>query len=165
MGADPDVKITSKVLSDEQRLQKLQMFRSYVKDVLAVVGAQGANTRFMLKQLGKLSGLTKDEIDRVLPQNYDELKAEDENDALNNGKLVEVEPTDDDMIHMEIHNKAKDGPQKYAHMNAHKRNMLLKKERPELFPQKDTQTEQTDLAAAMGGVEGIGGMMKPKPTM
>lgn len=158
---DPDVDISSKVIADEQRLQKLQMFRGYVKDVLAIVGPQAANSRFMLKHLGKLSGLSKDEIDRVLPPTYDELEAEDENNELNSGKLVDVEPTDDDMIHMEIHNKAKDGPEKYAHMNAHKRNMLLKKERPELFPQKDTQ-EQIDIAGAMDKMQGIGGQM-PQP--
>ncbi len=164
MAEDPDVDITSKVLADEQRLQKLQMFRGYVKDVLATVGPDGANVRFMLKHLGKLSGLTKDEIDRVLPQNYDELKAESENEALNEGKLVEVEPTDDDMIHREMHNKAKDTPQKYAHMRAHERNMLLKKERPELFPQKQ-MGEQRDIAAAMGAMQGVGGVIGQPPQM
>lgn len=158
MNTDPDVEITSKVISDEQRLQKLQMFRGFVKDALAILGPQGSNSRFMVKQLGKYSGMTKDEIDRVLPPNYDELKSEEENQDLNAGNIVSVEPTDDDMIHMENHNKAKDGPEKYAHMNAHKRNMLLKKERPELFPQKSV-SQQTDIAGAMGKMEGMNGGM------
>lgn len=161
MSEDPDVTISSKILADEQRLQKLQMFRGFVKDTIAIVGPDKANVRFMLKHLGKLSGLSKDEIDRVLPPTYDELEAEDENNELNAGKMVEVEPTDDDMIHMEMHNKAKDGAQKYAHMNAHKRNMLLKKERPELFPQP-TVSPQTDIAGAMDKFSGIGGKI-PQP--
>lgn len=163
MENDPDVQVDSRVLSEEKRLQNLQMFRSYMKD-LAALALQDANVRFALKRLGKLSGLTKDEIDRLLPPTYDELKAEDENDDLSSGKIVEVDPSDDDMVHREIHNRAADTPQKYAHMKAHQRNMLLKKEKPEMFPQKTAPDQQSMLDALSQNQGGIGGMMTvPKP--
>ena len=157
---DPDVEIESQVISESKRMQKLQMFRLYVKDVMAIQGMD-ANKRFALKRLGKLSGLMKDEIDRLLPPTVDELDAEDENENLSSGKGVQVEPTDDDMIHVEMHNKAADTPEKYAHIKAHRRNMLLKKTRPELFPQLQAKMAAANgedpmkvLEQAMGGVPG-----------
>ena len=132
-GADPDVMVESKIISDAQRAEKLNAFRNYVKDVQAL--DPSANMRFALRQLGKLSGLQKDEIDRILPPTIDELVAEKENIDLEKDKMVEVNPMDNDMAHMEIHNKAADTKFKYAHIEAHKRNMLLKKEKPDLFPQ------------------------------
>ena len=152
---DPDVKIESKIISDERRLQNLQMFRAFIKDVLAVAG-QEANLRFALKRLGKLSGMTKDEVDRVLPPTYDEMESEEENEKLSNDEIVEVNPMDDDMIHMETHNKASDTPGKYAHIKAHKKAMLLKKERPELFPQKQ-QVDPTQVQNLMDKMQGLGG--------
>ncbi|EKE25618.1 MAG: hypothetical protein ACD_5C00095G0002 [uncultured bacterium] len=157
---DPDIKIESKIISEERRLQNLQMFRAFIKDVLAVAG-QEANLRFALKRLGKLSGMTKDEIDRVLPPTYDEMESEDENEKLSNGEIVEVNPMDDDMIHLETHNKAADTPEKYAHQKAHKLAMLLKKERPELFPQKQN-VDPNQIQNLMDKMQGLGGVM-PNP--
>ncbi len=156
---DPDVRIESKIISDDKLLQNLQMFRAFIKDVLAVAG-QEANLRFALKRLGKLSGMTRDEIDRVLPPTYDEMESEEENEKLSNGEMIEVNPTDDDMIHMETHNKASDTPEKYAHVKAHKRAMLLKKARPELFPQKQN-VDPTKVQNLMDKMQGVGGNMPP----
>ncbi|MBU2025257.1 hypothetical protein KJ912_00770, partial [Patescibacteria group bacterium] len=86
MVTDPDVAIESKIISDQKRLIKLNIFRAYVKDVIATSG-NSANLRFALKKLGKLSGLTKDEIDRLLPPNTDELISQEENGRLDNNKL------------------------------------------------------------------------------
>jgi hypothetical protein len=133
MSTDPDIKIDSKVISDAKKDEQLTRFRAYVKDALAV--DPSVNTRFALRQLGLLSRIPKDEIDMLLPPNADELLAEDENMMLEKNKKVEVNPTDDDITHMEIHNKIADTPFKFAHIQAHKKNMLLKKIKPELFPQ------------------------------
>ena len=159
MNTDPDVIVESKIISDDKRLQKLQMFRGYIKDVLAVSGSQ-ANLRFALKRLGKLSGLTKDEIDRLLPANVDEMQSEEENEALNEDTLAMVEPSDDDMIHIEIHNKATDTPAKYAHIQAHKKAMRLKKIHTELFPQ--AQPGMT--GDQVNGVLNAMGQNAPMPT-
>lgn len=164
MNTDPDVDIDSKILSDAKRIQKLNMFRAYVKDILATVGPN-ANLRFALKRLGKLSGLSKDEIERMLPPNIDELRSEEENTRLNDNKLAMVNPTDDDMIHIENHNKATDTPAKYAHIQSHKKNMLLKKEHPELYPQNpmlDPQQAALIMAKMQGARGGNPGV--PAPT-
>lgn len=131
--ADFDVDIESKAVSDAKRLEKLTMFKNWLKDALAL-NPIDVNRRYALRYEAKLSGFDSDIVDGVLPANSDEILAEQENLLLSKGEKVEVNPTDDDILHMEIHNKAEDTPEKLAHMAAHKKNMGLKKARPELFP-------------------------------
>lgn len=149
---DPDVKVESKVISDAKNYNMLQQFRGFVQ---MIAQDPNANLRYALKKLGKLTGLKKDEINQVLPPVVDELQAEDENKILEKNGLVKVLPTDDYIIHMEIHNKLSDTPAKYAHINAHKRAMILKKTNPELFP-------TTPSAANPTGGQGIGDKALPE---
>ena len=127
---DPDVKIESRIISDAKKFNELQKYRLFLKDILTT-DPQNSNVRFALRKIGRLSGFTKEEVEQVLPPNVDELNAETENDKLNEGNLVDVQIYDDDFIHMEIHNKAADNPQKYAHIEAHKKAMMLKRVNPQ----------------------------------
>lgn len=129
---DPDVKVEAKSIADERRLGEHQTFRQYVGDI---INDPGANLRYALKELGKKAGIRSDVVDRLLPMNADELQAETENDALSRGEKMPVLPTDDDIVHLITHDSASDTPEKYAHMNAHKRAILLKKQKPEMFPE------------------------------
>ena len=127
---DPDIKIESRVISESRRFNDLQKYRLFLKDVLAV-DPQNSNIRFALRRIGTLSGFRKEEVEQILPPTIDEMRAEKENDELNSGKPVMVEVFDDDFVHIEIHNKAEDSPQKTAHINAHKEAMMLKRVKPE----------------------------------
>lgn len=129
---DPDVKIESRILSENKRFNELQQFRSFVQ---FIASDPTANIRFALRHMGVLSGLKKDVIDRLLPPTIEEMRAGDENKVLIKNEIVEVMPTDDHQTHIEIHNKVEDVPEKFAHINAHKRAMMLKQARPDLFPQ------------------------------
>lgn len=129
---DPDIVVESRTLSEARRMSDLQSFRAYLADL---AGDPNANIRYARKKLGKLHGLRKDEIDRLLPPTIDEMVAEEENETLNANKVVNVDATDDHVAHIDIHNKAEDTPAKFAHMNAHKKALMLKKQRPELFPE------------------------------
>lgn len=133
---DPDVKIESRILSEARRANDLRTFQSYMQYLAA---APNANLLFALRYMGKLSGLKKDIIDRLLPPTIEEMRAEEENELLRNGEKVEVLPTDDHQTHLSIHNKMEDTPAKFAHMNAHKRAMMLQQARPDLFPQQPAQ--------------------------
>ena len=128
---DPDILVESRVVSDEKKAQKLQRYRLFLKDVMAT-DPQNANTRLALREIGILSGFDKEEIYRVLPPNYDEMEAEDENEQLSKNQKVEVDISDDDFIHIELHNKAADTNAKYAHIRAHRRAMMVKRMNPEL---------------------------------
>ena len=129
---DLDVFVESRVLSDAKQFNKSRNFEGYLS---IIAQDPTANLRYGFKRLGKLKGLKKDEIDLLLPPTIEELRAEDENKQLEADELVEVLPTDDHVTHLEIHNKLSDTPAKYAHIEAHKRAMLLARVRPDLIPQ------------------------------
>lgn len=137
---DPDIKIESRVLSEAKKYTQLQIVRGFVQ---MIAQDPNANLRYALKYMGRLSGLKKDVINQMLPPVIDELIAEEENDKLENNKVVPVQLTDDHVIHLEVHNKLSDTPAKYAHIQAHKRAMVLKKTHPELFPQAPSAANPT----------------------
>lgn len=134
---DPDVKIESRIISEERRFNELQKFKGFMEFAAT---DPNANLRFGLRYMAKLMGLKRDLIDHFLPPTIEEMRAEEENQAMrtNPDEPVEVLPTDDHMAHLEIHNKMEDVPAKFAHINAHKRAMLLERVRPDLFPPTPT---------------------------
>ena len=145
---DPDIKIESRVVSDAKRREKMQSYQNYISMVFPF---QDTNKLYALRTLGRFLGLTSDDVGIILPPTADELEAEDENETLDADKIVRVEPTDDDLVHMEIHNRGADTPAKYAHIMAHRRALKIKKMNPELFPQaggaeisKEVLSKQSD---------------------
>lgn len=128
----PDISIESRILSRAKQLEERQMLQAYLGLVFA---DPTSNRRYGLKELGRLSGLGKDQIDRLLPPTIDERIAEDQNDLLNENKLVPVLREDDHNVHLEIHSKAKETDAAFAHIEAHKKALSIKKTNPELFPQ------------------------------
>ena len=133
---DPDVKIESRILTEARRFNEMQQFQSYMT---YLASAPNAQLLFALRHLGKLMGLKKDMVERLLPPTIEEMRAEEENIMLRNNEKVEVLPTDDHYTHMQIHNKMEDTPAKFAHINAHKRALMLQQARPDLFPQQPQQ--------------------------
>jgi len=129
---DLDVSVESRVLSEAKQFNKSRNFEGFLS---IIAQDPTANLRYGFKRLGKLKGLKKDEIDLLLPPTIEELRADDENQILERDEIAEVLPTDDHITHLEIHNKLSDTPAKYAHIEAHKRAMLLARVRPDLIPQ------------------------------
>lgn len=145
----PDISIESRVLSRAKQLEERQMLTQYLS---LVFGDETANVRYGLKELGRLSGLSKDQIDRLLPPTIDERIAEAQNDLLNQNKKVPVLPEDDHNVHLEIHTKAKDTDATYAHIETHKRALSVKKTRPDLFPIDQTASNFQSGQAPMSPV-------------
>lgn len=145
---DPDIIVESKTVSEAKKSDQLQKFRLFFKDVMATDPSE-ANLRLALRHIGDLSGMKKDQIERILPPSYDEMESEEENEQLNNNQKVEVDVTDDDFIHIVMHNKAADTPAKYAHIRAHRRAMMLKRRNPELDLGKrpEAQVPEANLGA------------------
>jgi hypothetical protein len=127
---DPDVKIESKTISDAKRLREQQAFMGFAS--LALQDPSN-NRRFIQKRLGKLQGLTKEEVDLAFPLTVDEIQAEEENQLLNINKLPKIGIQDDHLVHLDIHSKANQNAYSIAHMRAHKKLMVLKRNRPDLF--------------------------------
>lgn len=135
---DPDVTVTSALLKEAKRMKELAEFKDYTTLLLM---DPNANKRFALRKLGRLHGFKKDVIDLLLPKVVDEWQAEKENLSLNKNEFTPVNVNDDDMIHLEIHGKAADTPAAYAHIETHKEKMRLRKQNPEMFPQKSPEEE------------------------
>lgn len=158
---DPDVKIESKIISDAIKFNELQKYRLFVKDVIAT-DPENSNTRFALRKIGRLSGFTKEEVEQVLPPSVDEMNGDSENEKLDKGQLVEVQVYDDDFVHIEMHNKAADTPEKYAHIEAHKRAMMLKRVNPQFDMSKQRPDNPTEAPTAPGvSFERMGGAAMP----
>ena len=80
--------------------------------------------------------MNKEEVNLAWPPTVDELQAEDENQLLNAKKLPPVSVTDDHLTHIDIHSKANQNAWSLAHIQAHKKLMLVKRDRTDLFPPK-----------------------------
>lgn len=132
---DPDVSIESKVLSRAKQLEDRQSLTGYFGLALQ---EPSANKRWALKKLGKLNGMTKDEMDRLFPPTIDEMQADDENDLLNKNEPVKVLAEQDHNVHLEMHSKANSTPAAIAHRETHKHALMMKRLHPEQFPSTDT---------------------------
>lgn len=128
---DPDVKIESRVVS---LAKKREERNNLIGLGNVLIQTPGANLRYFAKKMGRLM-FPKDEVERLLPPTIDEMRAEQENDSLDENSLanVVIEPTDDHTTHLEIHSKAADTKAKFAHIEAHKKAMMIQRNRPELF--------------------------------
>lgn len=133
---DPDVKIESRVIADAERFNNLQAYLNWVN---MVINDPNANKRLIMRHIGRLSGFEKDVIEATLPPSIDELQAEEENRALSENKKVVVKPSEDHIIHLNIHARADDTPALQAHITAHKKALMVKRDNPALFPQTDRE--------------------------
>lgn len=130
---DPDVYVESTLFAEEERKRKFQEF-----SIFAQIAMQDptVNRRYLLRKMGKILSVKKAEMTLMFPATIDEMRAEDENQKLNNNEMPIGKAVDDDIVHIEIHNKASDTPAKLVHIHWHKLMMLYKKENPQLFPQE-----------------------------
>ena len=149
---DPDVKIESKLISEAKRQRELQGFSNFATMAIA---DPDANKRFIQKRMGRLTGMTKEEIDLSFPPTVDELQAEDENVLLNEGKLPKISLTDDHLTHIDIHSKANQNAESVTHILAHKKAMLVKRDRPDLFPPKQGISPVSATGAGAGGNKNV----------
>lgn len=159
---DPDIVIESQTLSRAKQLEERQSMTTFFSVALQ---DPTANRRWGLKKLARLNGLEKDEIDRLFPPTIDERIAEDQNELLNNNKLVPVLPEDDHNVHLEVHSRANDTDASRVHIETHKQALSIKKVKPELFPQDMGQTsyQQVGSQSVNGNLNPIGNIAKQTP--
>ena len=142
---DPDVRIESKIISEAKREREKAGFNAYL--AIALQDPE-ANRRFLQKKGARLNGMPQEEVDIAWPKTVDEIQAEEENIVLNSGKLAPLSVTDDHLTHIDIHSKANQNAWSIAHIQMHKRMMIIKRDRPDLFPPKTgLQTKGTPTPA------------------
>jgi hypothetical protein len=126
----PDIKIESRAISRAKQLEERNLMTQYLT---LAFSDPTVNRRYGLKHLGELSGMTKDQVDRLLPPTIDERIAEEQNVILSQNQIVPVLPEDDHNVHLEIHANAKDSDATFAHIETHKKALSMKKTNPEMF--------------------------------
>jgi hypothetical protein len=120
-----DIYIESSYMAEVKRKKDYNEFLSYLN---AVAQYPDVNKRYGLKKLGRLLRIPTQELSILIPPLPDEIIAEDENVKIDENKLPQVGPMDNDMIHIEIHNRAESTAAKLAHVEAHKYMMKKKLE-------------------------------------
>lgn len=140
---DPDVFVESRRVAEAKRRRQFAEFSTFTQVALQ---DPGTNRRYALRKLGRISGLKSAELFLMFPPTIDELKAEDENQLLNDNKFVELGAFDDDAVHLEKHKDAASTPATMAHIEAHKKMMMLKRENPQSFPQPPTAPNLTPVS-------------------
>ncbi len=141
MAVDPDITVESRVLAEAKKRNRLQV----ISNLMTMIGQDPyANKRYAEKILAEESGLEPYEIELLLPATPEELLAQKENDAINQGKNVPVKPTDDDLVHIMEHLKADENEAQRKHIEAHRMAIVAKKQRPELFAAQQGATVPGD---------------------
>ena len=131
---DPDIHIESEIISRAKQIEERQSLAQYFSLALQ---DPGSNRLYGLKKFGRVSGLKKDEIERLFPKSIDEREAEAENDLLNVNEIVRVLVEQDHNVHLEVHSKANETIESIAHIKTHEEALKIKRVRPELFPQPE----------------------------
>jgi hypothetical protein len=128
--SDPDITVDDTQTTEAKAMKERLMLKDFGQ---VLMSDPTSNIRYYEKEMARLSGFDKEKTERLLPPTVEELNAEKENIDLSKNKLVPVHPNDDDMVHMEYHNKASETNAKLAHLEAHRVNMTVKRDQPELF--------------------------------
>jgi len=131
---DPDVKITSKALSEATKMRK---FMQYVKLLEVVLQDPEADKRAGIKHGMYLAGLDRDEIDGVLPPTRDEMIAKEQNDMLDRGQMPPFLENDNHQVHIRVHKEARDSQIKDTHMMLHLKALKLEQANPALNPDQN----------------------------
>ena len=76
---------------------------------------------------------------------------------LDGEQRVDVNVYDDDFIHMTVHNRAADNPYKFAHIEAHKKAMMLKRVNPAM----DMARNRPQIPEEAGGTAPVKFMKEP----
>ena len=130
---DPDIKIESKAENRAKQLEDRAGMTQYLEIAFA---NPDTNQRYGLKKLAKLYGMERAEIERLFPLTIDEREAQQENDLLNNNKIAEVKREQDHNVHLIEHMKTNDTPASRSHIKTHQQALLIRRDRPDLFPEE-----------------------------
>ncbi len=132
---DPDLTVESRAIAEAKRIRDFRMFTGLTN---FLAQDPTVSRRELERHYTKLAGLTKAQMEKILPPTVDELQAERENDDLSDNKAKPVTITEDHAAHLAMHQRAADTPATYAHVEAHKKALMVKRNKPELFPQPET---------------------------
>lgn len=147
-GTDPDIKVVSKLVSEPKKIVQ----RRDLTELIEPLSAVGGNAREAVKQVLYLLDMRKDDITNLLPPTPHEIRASDENDLIAEKKVPLIHESDDDVVHIVVHQRAEDNEYRAAHIQAHVLNYLRKANlQPVTAEGKGPKSGKTPAMPAMPG--------------
>lgn len=131
---DPDVRITSRTLSEATKQRKFVQFSKMLE--LIMLDPQ-ADKRAGEKYGLHLSMLSQDEIDDILPPTSDEVIAREQNEMIGMGKIPPFAENENHRVHLSIHREALEGKIKANHIKLHKEALKIQQANPNTAPVAD----------------------------
>ena len=131
---DPDVKITSRALSEASKARK---FAQYAGILNMIMQDPDADKRAGFKYGMHLISMDKDEIDNILPPTRDEVIAKEQNDMMDRGEIPPFLENDNHRVHIRVHKEAKDSKIKDNHIMLHIKALKMEQINPALNPDQN----------------------------
>jgi hypothetical protein len=140
---DPDIKVESKVVSEAIRLRKLQ---TWTNSYNFLSNNPNVNKDFLSREGARLNEYTETDIKMLFMPDSDRVVASEENKALAKGETVNISLMDDDVKHIDEHQKEEiTKPNIGAHIQAHLDQIVAKAKNPKI------QKEVADMKALKDG--------------
>ena len=128
MKYDPDIQVLSKVQSDNVKRTELNALSFIMSNPV-----EGVDSKEIVKEMVKRTGLSQQDINRIFPPTIDEMKAEEQNKSLSGNKEVKALVGDDHEVYIRINSKAAETEAKRKKIAKHREFLRLQKEKPEVF--------------------------------
>lgn len=135
MSHDPDIKIVSKVQSENKNRQELNSLSYLISNVPEI------NKRQVSIEILRKSGIKPSDISRFFPPTQDELEAESQNDKLSRNINIDANLEDDHETFIRINSRAAETEARKRKIRQHWEFLRLKKTNPDLFPDFQPQEE------------------------
>lgn len=152
--ADPDINVVSKLISEPKRVQQQQQ----LEQLLGPIGQVQGNVKEAVKRILYLMDMRKDDVTNLLPPTPHELRAMEENNLIDAGKMPLIHENDDDQEHISIHMRAEEGHVRDIHIQAHVLNYLRKQQ----LPDPNANTKEGKEAAAQTKKGDVSKILPPK---
>jgi len=151
---DPDIYVESTEVSSSKKQAKQQGMIAFQN---MTAQDQSMNRRYFNRDAAKvIIGYDSEQVDRLYPPTPDEMQAQQENDSLNDNKLVKIDINDDHMTHLLIHSNADDTPASIVHIEAHKKAILIQRKLQHSLPGQQQPGSQPTSTAVSPNLPGSG---------
>jgi len=134
---DPDIRVLSKIQSDNVKRTELNSLSFILSNPV-----EGVDTKEIVKEMVKRTGLSQQDVNRIFPPTTDERKAMEQNGLLSENKKVEALVSDDHEVYIRINSEAAETEAKRKKIAKHREFLRLQKEKPEVFAKPLPPEEQ-----------------------
>ncbi len=139
----PGVKVYSAKEAEYKELVERRDYMGILPVIQSSLSPDGLRNFYKYVFFPKFQSLDPQTIEVLLPDSIDEIKAEQENQLLDENKLVPVAPEENHEQHIAVHAQAKNSWAKFIHTQWHE----------ELLSEQRKQEQQMMMQQAQGGME------------